>query len=128
MHPILARGSRLALYLGGWTVLGALLAALLAAPHALLPGQSVAVAVPLALVYAFVCLSAWYVARSTPLGPTGNVRLFTTALTAAAMSSAAWLIVARGWLQIFTRAEDLARVDRVFPALRALVFGFGVLL
>ena len=67
MHPILARGRRLALYLGAWTLLGLLLAALLAAPGGLGPGASLGSAIPLALVYAFFCLSAWYVARSTPL-------------------------------------------------------------
>jgi hypothetical protein len=128
MHPILARGSRLGLYLGAWTLLGLLLAALLATPGAVTAAQSVGIAIPLALVYAFFCLSAWYVARSTPLGPTRSVRLVATAVTASIISSAAWLLVARGWLQIFVHGEDLARVDRAFPALRALVFGFGLLL
>ena len=128
MHPILARGRRLALYLGAWTLVGLLLAALLAAPGALGPAASLGIAIPLALVYAFFCLSAWYVARSTPLGPTGPIRLAVTALTASVISSAAWLIVARGWLQLFARGETLAQVDRAFPALRPLIFGFATLL
>jgi len=128
MHPILARGRRLALYLGAWTLLGLLLAAPFAAPGGLGPAASLGIALPLALVYAFFCLSAWYVARSTPLGPTGPVRLTVTALTASVISSAAWLIVARGWLQLFARGETLAQVDRAFPALRPLIFGFATLL
>ena len=128
MHPILARGRRLALYLGAWTLLGLLLAALLAAPGGLGPWASLGIAIPLALVYAFFCLSAWYVARSTPLGPTGPIRLAVTALTASAISSAAWLIVARGWLQLFARGETLAHMDRAFPAMRPLIFGFATLL
>jgi hypothetical protein len=39
MHPILARGSRLALYLGAWALLGLLLAALLAIPGGLTAAQ-----------------------------------------------------------------------------------------
>ena len=128
MHPILARGRRLALYLGGWALIGLLLAALLAGPGGLGPASSLGIAIPLALVYAFFCLSAWYVARSTPIGPTGTVRLAVTALTASVISSAAWLIVARGWLELFARGETLAQVDRAFPALRALIFGFATLL
>jgi two-component system sensor histidine kinase AlgZ len=128
MHPILARGSRLALYLGAWTLLGLLLAALLGAPGSLSAAQSAGISIPLTLVYAFFCLSAWYVAGSTPLGPTGHVRVITTGLTASIMSSAAWLVVARGWLQVFVRGEELAEVHRVFPALRELAFGLGVLL
>jgi two-component system sensor histidine kinase AlgZ len=127
MHPILARGSRLALYLAVWIFLGLLLSALLAGPGGLAAAQALAIAVPLALAYAFFCLSAWYVARSTPIGPTGPVRLIATALTSSMISSALWLVVARGWLEVFTRGSELAPAG-VFLALRPLVFGFGVLL
>ena len=127
MHPILARGSRLAVYLGAWTLVGVLLAALLAGPGGLATTRSLAISIPLALVYAFFCLSAWYVARSTPIGPTGGVRLIVTALTASAISSAAWLVVARGWLELFAEGSQLAPRE-LFPALRALMFGFGLLL
>ncbi len=128
MHPILARGRRLALYLGAWTLVGILLAVVLAIPGGFGPAQSLLLALPLTLVYAFFCLSAWYVSRSTPLGPTGQLRLVSTAVSASVISSAAWLLVARGWLELFTRGDDLGRVDRAYPALRVLIFGFGVLL
>jgi hypothetical protein len=127
MHPILARGSRLALYLGVWTIVGVLLAALLAGPGGLVATRSLAISVPLALVYAFVCLSAWYVARSTPLGATGAVRLAATALTASVISSGVWLIVARGWLEVFTEGASRSSGE-LFLALRPLIFGFGILL
>jgi histidine kinase len=128
MHPILARGGRLALYLGVWTILGILLAALLAGPGRLTWTQALAIAIPLALAYAFFCLSAWYVSRSTPLAPTGTIRLLATALSSSFLSSAVWLLVARSWLEIFARGAGLPHVDAAFPALRALIFGFGVLL
>jgi len=127
MHPILARGSRLALYLGVWTLVGVLLAALLAGPGGLTGTRSLVISIPLALVYAFFCLSAWYVARSTPLGPTGGMRLVATAVTASVISSAVWLIVARGWLELVASGIGVAP-GRLFPALRALIFGFGILL
>src|SRR4051812_30279790 len=101
MHPILARSGRLALYLCGWAGVGLLLTALVAGTGRLGWGVSLAIAMPLALAYAFVCLSAWYVSRSTPIGPTGTVRVVTTAVTAAVISSGAWLILARGWLELF---------------------------
>ena len=127
MHPILARGSRLALYLAVWTIVGLLLAALLAGPGRLAAIQALGIAIPVALAYAFFCLSAWYVARSTPLERTGTVRLVATGLTASLLSSALWLIVARGWLELFARGSTLA-TEGLFPAVRTLIFGFGVLL
>src|SRR5262245_58849703 len=105
MHPILARGSRLALYLAVWTLVGLLLAALLAGPGGLDALRAMAVAVPLALAYAFFCLSAWYVSRSSPLGAAGALRLIATVLTSSIISSALWLVVARGWLELFARGS-----------------------
>src|SRR3954462_6281271 len=127
MHPILARFSRLALYLSVWILAGLLLAALLAGPGGLSAGHALAIALPLAVAYGFFCLSAWYVARSTPIGTTGAVRLIATALTSSLISSAAWLLLARGWLEVFARGSELASTQ-VFVALRPLIFGFGVLL
>src|SRR5689334_11119115 len=126
MHPILARVSRLALYLAAWTLVGLLLAALLAGPGGLGAARAVAVAVPLALAYAFFCLSAWYVSRSSPLGSTGALRLTATALTSSIISSALWLVVARGWIELFARASDLSA--GLYSTVRPLIFGFGVLL
>lgn len=126
MHPILARSSRLALYLAVWTLVGLLLAALLAGQGGLGAARAAAVGVPLTLAYAFFCLSAWYVSRSSPLGSTGAVRLSATTLTSSIISSALWLAVARGWIELFARGGEPA--SSVFAALRPLIFGFGVLL
>ncbi len=83
MHPILARGRRLALYLGLWLVLASLLGALLGAQASLTGWHALIVALPLAYAYAFVCLSVWYVSRSMPLAMTGVARIIGTALAAA---------------------------------------------
>jgi hypothetical protein len=67
MHPILARRGRLLPYLAGSLPLGALLTVLIARPGAYTLAQAAAVAFPLAVVYAFLGLSAWYPCRSLPL-------------------------------------------------------------
>ena len=125
MHPLLARGERLALYLVLWVFVGALLASLLAAEGGLSPIAAAVVAFPLAFAYAFVCLSAWYVARSTPIAGSGSVRLLATAAGAAAVSSAAWLLLARGWSALLARWWG---VRAPFQEIAAILFGFGVLL
>lgn len=126
MHPILARPARLALYLAFWLVVGILLAAVLASQAELTVTESLLVAVPVAAMYAFVCLSAWYVARSMPLG-TGGVRVAVTATTASLASSAAWAVLARGWTRLlhWSGAVDAAATA---GGVHALLFGFGVLL
>ena len=98
MHPILARSARLALYLGLWILVGALLALLVVAQLGLGWRSAALVALPLAALYAFICLSAWYVARGLPLSTNGALRVVATAVTAAVLSSAAWLVAARNWI------------------------------
>lgn len=123
-HPILARGERIALYLALWTIAGALLAALLTS-EVLSLGIAAALAFPLTLAYAFVCFSAWYVSRSTPIATTGLGRLVITSLGAAFLTSAAWLLLARGWAAVLDRTW---LADVPFERLAPVLFGFGVLL
>ena len=125
MHPLLARGERLALYLALWIIVGALLASLLAGEGGLSPRAAAVIAFPLSLAYAFVCLSAWYVARSTPIATSGLPLLLGTALGAAVLSSGAWVILARGWHNVLTRWWD---VRAPFGEVAPIIFGFGLLL
>jgi len=127
MHPILARGRLLALYLGIWVIVGGLLGAVLVAQAALDWTGVLIVALPLATIYAFVCLSAWYVSRGLPLVATGAARILATALTAAILSGIGWLLLARFWIGMLV-AGGWARSAGEAPGLASLVVGLGVLL
>jgi two-component system sensor histidine kinase AlgZ len=127
MHPILAQHGRLALYLGLWVLVGGLLTLLLAGRMSLNWLQAGAVAVPAASAYAFVCLSAWYVARSLPIVTTGTPRILVTGIIAAMLSSAGWLAVSRVWLSILIRRGVIPEASRS-GGYDSLIFGFGVLL
>lgn len=125
MHPLLARGERLTLYLALWIIVGALLASLLSGQGGLSTRAAAVLAFPLSLAYAFVCLSAWYVARSTPIATSGLTRLLSTSLGAATLSSSAWVLLARGWSNVLGRWWNVrAPFDEVAP----VIFGFGLLL
>jgi hypothetical protein len=128
MHPILARGARLWLYLELWLLVGALLGLLILGQDTLTVVQAALIAVPLTTLYAFVCLSAWYVSRSQPLAATGPARIAFTGLAASVLSSGGWLIATRAWLEILDRLGVLSGPPARFAAVRTLVFGFGVLL
>jgi signal transduction histidine kinase len=128
MHPILARGARLALYLGLWVLVGVLLAGLLANQSGLSWQASVGIALPLATAYSFVCLSAWYVARGLPLATSGITRIAATAVTASVVSSAGWVLIGRGWVAFVTRRAMVDDPASFAGTLRPTLFGFGVLL
>jgi two-component sensor histidine kinase len=110
MHPILASSRRLLWYLLTWVPLGALLALL---THA----EAAAIA-PACLLYAFVCLSPWYICRAIPLR-LSNIN--NAVLTFAAASSAGGLML------LGTAAGASALLDKMPPQAGAL-FGAGALL
>lgn len=95
MNPILVRG-RLGLYLISWLPLVPLVALLL--QRGGIPWrEALAEGFPLVLVYAQICLAAWYVCRAAPLRPVRPLRLTLAQLSAAVLSSAAWVLVGWGW-------------------------------
>jgi hypothetical protein len=127
MHPILDDRRRLGMYLAGWLPIG------LFVTGGLRQGSSwttaIAFFLPLTFVYAFVCLSAWYVCRAFPMEQGGRApRAIAVHVVAAAMTSGVWITLAEGWA---------TTLDTVFPQLdarqlhadaRSLLFVVGVLL
>jgi two-component system sensor histidine kinase AlgZ len=103
MHPILAVKGRLLLYLVAWFPAGGLLAALLAFSGAFTWPEAFVFSMPVALVYAFVCLGAYYLCRAVPVGSTALLRLASTQLTAAGVSASLWVLAGRGWVELLVR-------------------------
>ena len=126
MHPILAHGSRLALYLVLWVLVSGLLAQPISGRVGLTWLQAVLVALPMALVYAFVCLSAWFVARSLPIKTTGLARILLTGLVSSMVSSAVWLAIAGLWIAFLLSQGWLPPSSS--SGYQSLIFVFGVLL
>jgi Histidine kinase len=127
VHPILERSGRLALYLGLWVLVGALLALALTGRLGLTWIQATLIAVPVASAYAFVCLSSWYVARSLPIPTTGVPSIIGTGVVASVLSSAGWLALARLWVAFLVRRGWIPEATRA-GGHESLIFGFGVLL
>ena len=90
MHPLFTRG-RFGLYLVAWIPLAAILTYLMASGGRMGWLESAVVALPLCIVYAFICLSAWYSAKSAPLNATSPPRLWLTHVLASAFLSLVWV-------------------------------------
>src|SRR6266404_2912109 len=126
MHPILGQLRRLGFYALAWIPLAAILLYLLVALGGLTWARAAALAIPLCVIYAFVCLSAWYSCRGTPLETSSFSRLAATHLFAAVVAGGIWIAVARGLallLSEFFPGLD-QQVSREYP----LLMGSGVLL
>jgi two-component system, LytTR family, sensor histidine kinase AlgZ len=128
MHPILAQLRRLLLYLLGWIPLAGMLTYLLALPGGLGWLEATTVAIVLCLLYAFVCLAAWYPCMATPLERSGLSRFLFTHVAGAVVASVVWLVAARILGRMLAGLEDFrgidARLSRDYP----LLFATGVLL
>ena len=96
MHPILENRRGFGLYALAWIPLTVLLAYLLRATG-LSTGEAIALVLPLAPLYALMCLAAWFPCRATPIPKTGFVRLAVTHINAAALISSAWMFIAMGY-------------------------------
>ena len=128
MHPILAGKGRLLPYLAASIPLGAVLTALLARPGAYSVAEGAALSFPLALVFAFLGLSAWYPCRSLPLAKGKTAILAISHFTAALVTSAVWVLLGAGvsrLLAFIPSFESMADgyTEQVLP-----LFAVGVLL
>lgn len=77
MHPVLAARLRFALYLAAWAPFVALMAYAVRTPGASWM-QTAAVLLPAAFLFAFACLSPWYICRVQPLQLAKMTRLMVT--------------------------------------------------
>jgi two-component system, LytTR family, sensor histidine kinase AlgZ len=118
----------LALYLGAWLPIGLLLAGAFAWVQPGGWGESLAVVLPLVLVYAFQCLSAWWVARSVPLPETSLGRAFGTALVASGVASLAWLALGYAWTVLLANYPAFGLAHTRYRAAIAFFFVVGALL
>ncbi len=127
MHPILARLRQLGLYLLAWVPLAGILMYLMVRA-----GErwvvAAALTVPLCLVYAFLCLAAWYPCRATPLEQSGFLKLLLTHFTAAVLLSTLWLQVAKGLVVGLIRWGGVSGLDQRGANYLPLLWVTGILL
>jgi two-component system sensor histidine kinase AlgZ len=128
MHPILGDWRILASYLFAWTLVGALLAALLvtAAPFGWL--EVTAFTLPLAILYGFVGLGSFWVCRAAPLELSRLLRSLGTQLVAAVLSAVVWLVSSRGWALLLDRYGPFPGLAAKQTEAAPLLLGLGLML
>src|SRR5215469_10290111 len=127
MHPLFTR-NRLSLYLLAWVPLVATSIYVLAARGGLVWWQATAIAVPVFLFYAFLCLFAWYPCRATPLGRVSFIRLLLTHLIAAVFISFLWTQVGGLLAYAVLSPKTFAALKSQFGSQMNAVSTIGILL
>lgn len=127
MHPILTRLAHAAATLGAWLVAGVLLSASLAR-QGVVWFDALVFVVPTFIVYAFVCLSAWYVCRAMPLA-TSRIPAVATASAVAALSGGAlWLGIAHLWMAVLQATPWLMDAAAAGRSQEPFLFSVAVIL
>lgn len=138
MHPLLTRATvagmperttrPLGLYLLSWTPITAILIYLIAKPAGLGWLYATLLVLPLCLIYAFVCLSAWYSCKAAPIQTTLPRRLFATHTVAAIVVSLLWMEVAKLIAYLLSQLHAFQSLDQKFAPQAPLLFAAGFLL
>ncbi len=98
MHPIFQNKRVLKGYLAGWLPIAVMLGFVLRVSSTLPWLEVLAVMLPLTVVLAFICLSAYYVCRALDLRSTPDWKLIITFLIAAMCGSTAVMVVGHLWV------------------------------
>jgi hypothetical protein len=132
MHPLLESSRRLVMYLLAWIPLLALLVYVMWASGGIGWLDAAVVLAPSCLVYAFACLSPWYICGTLPLGPDlWQDHWQSLAMTFGVASTACSLVLVGGaWLTASALADTgrMAGIEQRLHGHLALLFGMGVLL
>jgi LytS/YehU family sensor histidine kinase len=138
MHPLLTRAtapgmsarpaSRFGLYLLFWAPITAILIYLMAKPAGLGWLFATLLVVPLCLIYAFVCMSAWYSCKASPIQTTLPRRLFFKHTVAAVIVSLLWVEVAKLIAYLLSQMQAFQGLNQKFAPQAPLLFAAGFLL
>ncbi len=128
MHPILGHSGRLIVYLGAWLPVAGLLSTLVHLQQKVEWQVAVGLTTPLTLLYAFICLSAWYVVSFFPPARLGLGRFFPLYFVSSLASTLLWLglgwMFATGLDRVWTHGEFV----RAFSGSTLLLLGMGLIL
>jgi two-component system sensor histidine kinase AlgZ len=123
MHPIFQNWRVFLMYLAAWVPLGAILGLLISATGNLNASETAAVAAPVTVILAFICLSPWYTCRGLPLRSSNPKSLLGQHLLAAIVVAGGVLLVARIAAGAFSRLLPglEQRFRQASPVLTAMV-------
>lgn len=128
MHPILSNRAQLGLYLLSWLPIGLVLVYWPVATGSLNWWEAAAVVFPPILIYAFLCLSPWYLCQIFPLGGTTAQRLVVNHTAAAAVASGLWLVTFIAHTNTLARMQGMETIVARFRHMWLPFYFVGILL
>ena len=128
MHPVLSHRSRILGYLASWAPIALLIAVLLRMVEGLTWPLAAVLGIPIGLVYAFICLAAWYPSRAASLSHVHVWRSIASHAAAAVLSSGVWQLSATAWAYLVGRLPGFEDASRELSRSVPLLFFVGLLI
>ena len=122
MHPILARRSTTLAYAVAWVAVGFSLTGL----EGLSFLSAGLLAVPLLLLYGFICLTPWYLCRFMPIRPDTALRVVPMQVLAGFVSASLWMLIGYAWVAVLSATATGPEITAAFVRVRPLLFSLGV--
>jgi sensor histidine kinase YesM len=128
MYPIFAHKRALTLYLASWMPNAILIATLFVFSGRLDWISALALALPMTLIYAFICLSSWYLCRFFPIQEINLFRLLAVHVAAAFFSASIWILIGKVLVTVLGSISLLSPLPDTYRYLIPLLVIVGILL
>ncbi len=128
MHPLLARPGAFVVYLLAWVPLTAILGALLVLAGGTSPLEAAVVSPLLTGVYAFVCLSSWYLCVAFPIRTSRLFSLGVTITVASCVAASLWVLWGATLGSLLALAPPFATLPETLRTATPVVLILGILL
>ena len=128
MHPLLARSGAFAVYLIAWVPLTAILGALLVLAGGMTALEAAVVSPLLTGVYAFVCLSSWYLCVAFPIRTSRLFSLAVTLTVASVVAASLWVLWGATLGGLLALAPPFATLPEALRRATLVVLLLGILL
>jgi two-component system sensor histidine kinase AlgZ len=126
VHPILSNRRTLILYLAVWLVIGLLMEIPFIKSYSEQWQALLFADIPMNLLYAFICLSSYYLCRVFPIKTTKWYKLITTFFVVAAVAGGVLLLIAYGWITAIDSAKLTKPIADVYEPWVAGIYSWTV--
>jgi two-component system, LytTR family, sensor histidine kinase AlgZ len=122
VHPVLARRGTTFGYAVVWIAVGVTLTQL----EGLSLLMAALLAVPLLLLYGFICLTPWYLCRLMPIRPDTALRVVPMQVLAGLVSASLWLLIGHAWVTLLSSTSVGPELRPAWSRIQPLLFTLAV--
>jgi len=126
MHPILSAKKIFGLYLIVWLIAGGLVALLLQSAGLMSLANALVIAIPMAVLYGFMCLASYYLCRAFPFQRYDVIRILLVHAISSALTSSLWVSIGRSWVSLAAQVNIFGDLESQYSQAVPLLLAIGI--